>query len=437
MSGPLASQKDSTAESSLSLRKQVSSKSLKNTATPMGGRPKGQTTASMKRSTTIGGQSPNSKSSKGNPGRGLTVRIDEDMPALRQSIQSAPVKVIRRLPAAPMPPVPPLPQFIVGRYMPSASTSVSVTSASTPSGRAPPTPATAPATFGQTRTPRAVRPLPCPPACASSPSDLPSTPTPTEQQQAAPTSIITPTRVVRPLPIPKFNTPRRNTSIAEPQLASISPEIASPNSLQSYRSSTIDLTPKKKTDTQNIVQEAIIADGESEDEDDYDDVDEKESTDIDSLYGPLFTDGTIDSRLSSLLFSRNEDVDSSEETSPIGVRFRKGLPPHAFHHRPRRSIDSNHTVSSSSVSEGDVGDTPETYDEDEDEVFLREDDEDGLEDSEEGYIDYARILSSRVLYRQQQASYDPQFHSKWALEKNGKRYTQQDISDVLRALRTL
>ncbi|KAF9557814.1 hypothetical protein CPC08DRAFT_710129 [Agrocybe pediades] len=492
------------------LRKQASSKSLKSVlATPTGARPKGSnpatakgasttTNATIMKRSTVHAHSPQSKAKTNSPGRGLTVRIDDDVPfshAHRQSIQSAPVKVVRRLPAAPgsVPPVPQLPPLAFLSAVEAGPSKSTRDGGAGGERAAPATPATAPATFGETQTPRGVRttttratrPLPCPPSASLSGSPVESTPTstPTTQTPAtSPTPTRTPTtRVVRPLPVPKFNQPRRTSVRPAPIAVEPHPQsrsVALSNSLDSYRSSTIDLTPKKPRSQAS--QKHIDDDEENEE------AEKTSSTDIDSLYGPLFTDSSIDLTLTrhSLRFAHpgDSDIDGDElEEDENEDAFEKAilaslqrmaslrLPTHS-QHRPRRSVDSSETIStntttttsasSSSLSVnsldplGDRG-TPHNHNHNATDTnpFLLgcndrahtlsldpdlEDDDQVLDmDMEEGYVDYARVLSSRVLYRRQLAGYDPQFQCKWSVEKKGKRVTQQDIADVLTALRTL
>jgi hypothetical protein len=57
-----------------------------------------------------------------------------------------------------------------------------------------------------------------------------------------------------------------------------------------------------------------------------------------------------------------------------------------------------------------------------------------LEDEEEDlHVDYAWVLSNRILYYQT----TQQHTSKWVREKKGKRITEQDYENILQVLRTL
>ena len=56
-----------------------------------------------------------------------------------------------------------------------------------------------------------------------------------------------------------------------------------------------------------------------------------------------------------------------------------------------------------------------------------------LEDGEDVHVDYAWVLSNRILYYQT----TQQHTSKWVMEKKGKRYTEQDYENILQVLRTL
>ncbi len=56
-------------------------------------------------------------------------------------------------------------------------------------------------------------------------------------------------------------------------------------------------------------------------------------------------------------------------------------------------------------------------------------------DENSNHADYAWLLSNRILYHQKAA--DGRVGSKWTREKNGKRYTEEDFSNIISALRSL
>ncbi|CAA7269907.1 unnamed protein product [Cyclocybe aegerita] len=158
--------------------RKASAKNLNSALSPQGARPKAR--PRPERPKTIH-ESPSSKKTKGSPGRGLTVLIQDGM-SLPQSIQSAPVKTLRPLPSVPVPPLPTA--SAVTFSTPSTSLATSSSSAGVADQQTPR---------------RALRPLPCPPPALNLP---PVTPPRYTNSPSPPSTERPRAPAVKPLPIP-------------------------------------------------------------------------------------------------------------------------------------------------------------------------------------------------------------------------------------------
>ncbi|KAF8958958.1 hypothetical protein BDZ97DRAFT_1429308 [Flammula alnicola] len=90
----------------------------------------------------------------------------------------------------------------------------------------------------------------------------------------------------------------------------------------------------------------------------------------------------------------------------------------------RLSLDSDNT-SEDEYDEGPFGTA----------VVLRDAPQEEKNEEEELHADYAWVLSNRILYRQSPS--ETRHGSKWIREKKGKRYTEEDFENILKALRSL
>lgn len=345
--------------------------------TPLDSQPKSKMNAggsAMSRSATISHSPPHRTSKTASPSRGpgLTVRIEHDMMAnISQSIQSAPpTRTLRRLP---IPPLSSTPSTALPKYF--SDTSLN-----------PLTPKRIP------------RPLPYPPPLSKDHSNCFNT-TP----EVSPPTTCPPMRVFRPLP-----TPVQKVDPSPLNLDTLPLGTSSPQPLLSIPPLVISAwtSPLKPLGEKNSYS--------------------KEKPTHNGLRTPRINEWK------NHLIHADDDDDSRE-----GVYDKENhcdgdislLQKRILLAPPRASLDSDMSVKSPkspdatrnahlSRTKGDVH------------TDLILDLEDGEEDL---HVDYAWVLSNRILYHQ-----GAQQHiSKWVREKNGKRYTEQDYENILKVLRTL
>ncbi|KAF8188070.1 hypothetical protein BJ912DRAFT_409411 [Pholiota molesta] len=356
-----------------------------NAAAPLGGRPKAS--GSCARAATISLQ----PSPRNSPGRGgLTLRIEDNMAEYDKTkgIQSAPpVRATRRLPDVPPPPVP---TVIID------------------AGDAPSTPLLAPVLHTNAPPARAKRALPCPP------TPVIEFHTPTQSVAALATPV---ERRRRPLPIPIPPTQKVDALYNIP-----SPALATSRSLPISSSLSTPLTPK-------IPSPSLIATFPRPE----------------TIAPPKTT--------------RHHHSASENRIPGRMLTARRALPPRKLH-ASRSSIDltldvvqlhRKFVVERSPVCISLECDSPSSPSEEEEyteevrstAVFFRDavpvvrqkELKSGgeVDGSEELHVDYAWLLSNRILHHQK----PPGVTSKWMREKKGKRYTEEDFDNILNALRSL
>jgi hypothetical protein len=385
------------------LRKPPSQNRLEYT-TPLGSQPKSKMNAggsAMSRSATISHSPPHRTSKTASPSRGpgLTVRIEHDMMAnISQSIQSAPpARTLRRLP---IPPLSSTPSTALPKYF--SDTSLNPNNSSTPK-----------------RTPR---PLPYPPPLSKDHSYCFNT-TP----EVSPPTTCPPMRVFRPLPTPvqKVDPLPLNLSNTLP-LRTSSPQLHPPIPplvISAWTSPSKPLGEKNSYSEEKLTHSGsrtprinewkshlIHAD---DDDDSGEGVYDKEN----------YCDGDISLLQKRILLappraSLDSDMSTSDEGDFIANSFSNIVVPSDMSLKSPRSPGATRSAHSSRAK-GDVHTD-----------LLNLDLEGGEEDL---YVDYAWVLSNRILYHQSAQ----QHMSKWVREKNGKRYTEQDYENILKVLRTL